>query len=234
MWGLCCPLVGPAGVDLFIRALELEPDWRAALATGIAEDSPLWRQLGRRYGAEPGPTTRRYVAGLQGGVEGFLERRPSGLRKSLLKAQRRAERLGVTFEIADQSEGGFERLLEVERRSWKGLRGVGIDREPMRSFYRDMSRRLLERGARRLAFARLEDEDVAYIFGGVFAATYRGLQFSFDARFPSLSLGNLSQLEEVRRLSAAGVGRYDLGSEVRYKRKWGEEVVETGSLVIRR
>ncbi len=77
-------------------------------------------------------------------------------------------------------------------------------------------------------------EDVAYIFGGVFGDTYRGLQFSFDARFSSLSLGNLCQLEEVRRLVEAGVRRYDLGSEVRYKRNWGEEVVETTSLIVTR
>ena len=83
-------------------------------------------------------------------------------------------------------------------------------------------------------FARLEGEDVAYIFGAVFGDTYRGLQFSFDSRFSSLSLGNLCQLEEVRRLIESGLRRYDLGSEVRYKRNWGEEVVETACLIARR
>jgi CelD/BcsL family acetyltransferase involved in cellulose biosynthesis len=240
-WGLCCPLVGAvpeAAVELFVHALERERGWSAALATGIWESSPPWRllsrTLARRYTVERGPTTRRYVACLADGVAGFLERRPASLRKNLERASRRAERAGLTFEVKDRGAESFERVLAIERRSWKGVHGVGIDREPMRSFYRNIDRRLLDADRRRLLFARLEGEDVAYIFGGVFSDTYRGLQFSFDSRFSSLSLGNLCQLEEVRRLVESGVRRYDLGSEVRYKQRWGEEVVETGSLVIRR
>ena len=239
-WGLCCPLVGEpeAAVELFLETLEREGGWRGALATGVALSSPLWRilvrALTRRYAVERGPTARRYVANLEDGLDGFLARRPAGLRRNLEKAQRRAEGWGLTFEARDGGEASFERVLAVERRSWKGRNGVGIDGEPMRSFYQDMNRRLLERGRRRLMFARLEGEDVAYIFGGLFVDTFRGLQFSFDSRFSSLSLGNLCQLEEVRRLVESGVRRYDLGSEVSYKQKWGEEVIETASLVIRR
>jgi CelD/BcsL family acetyltransferase involved in cellulose biosynthesis len=227
-----------SAVELFLGALEREGEWSAVLATGLAEASPLWKKLGRalarRYGVERGPTTRRYVAHLQDGLDGFLARRPAGLRRNLEKAHRRGERSGLTFEVRDRGDQSFERLLAVERRSWKGRNGVGIDREPMRSFYQDMNRRLLERGQRRLMFAQLEGEDVAYIFGGLFVDTYRGLQFSFDSRFASLSPGNLCQLEEVRRLVESGVRRYDLGSEVRYKQKWGEEVVETACLIARR
>ncbi len=241
MWGLSCPLVGrdpEASIELFCRVLERDPEWRACLATGLGETSSPWKALGRalsrRYGLERGPTTRRYVARLDDGVEGFLSRRSAGLRKNLEKAERRAARLGLTFEVRDGGSSFFERILAVERRSWKGLRGVGIDREPMRSFYRDMNKRLLERGRRRLAFASLDGKDVAYIFGAVFGDTYRGLQFSFDGRLSSMSLGNLCQLEEVRRLVQSGVRRYDLGSEVRYKQKWGEEVLETAALIVTR
>lgn len=240
-WGLCCPLVGPdpeAAIELFLAALERERDWSAALVTGLGESSSVWKRLGRslarRYATDRGPTTRRYVACLSDGLEGFLAQRPAGLRRNLEKASRRAERAGLTFEARDGGQASFERILAIERRSWKGLHGVGIDREPMRSFYRDMNRRLLRRGSRRLMFARLEGEDVAYIFGGLFSDTYRGLQFSFDARFSSLSPGNLCQLAEVKRLVESGVRRYDLGSEVRYKQKWGEEVVETASLIVTR
>jgi hypothetical protein len=245
-WGLCCPLVGPdpeAAVELFLGTLEREPEWSAALATGLSESSSLWKKLGRalarRYDVDRGPTTRRYVAHLEDGLDGFLRRRPAGLRRNLERASRRAQRRGLTFEVRDreestEAEASFERILAIERRSWKGLHGVGIDREPMRSFYRDMNRRLLDRERRRLMFAQIEGEDVAYIFGGLLGDTYRGLQFSFDARLSSLSLGNLCQLEEVRRLGESGVRRYDLGAEVRYKKKWGEEVVETASLVARR
>ncbi|MGH9318585.1 MAG: GNAT family N-acetyltransferase [Vicinamibacteria bacterium] len=245
MWGLCCPLVGgepEETVELFLQVLERESDWDAALVTGLSEASPLWRRLlpalARRYAVDRGPMTRRYVANLEDGVEGFLRRRSPGFRRNLERAARRARRMGLTFEVADavreRPRESFERILDVERRSWKGVAGTGIEDEPMRSFYGDMNHRLLGRDRRRLMFARLEGKDVAYIFGAVFADGYRGLQFSFDSRLSSLSLGNLCQIEEIRRLTELGVRGYDLGSEVRYKRRWGEKVVQTASLVIHR
>jgi CelD/BcsL family acetyltransferase involved in cellulose biosynthesis len=243
-WGLPCPLIGDdpvAVVELLLRALAEEASWETALVTGLSDATPLWRSLlpglARRYTLAIGPTTRRYVADLRDGIDGFLERRSAGFRRSLARAMRRGRRLGLRFEVADDAaEDGddrFERLLAIERRSWKGLLGVGIDREPMRSFYRDMNRRLLDRGCRRLLFARLEEADVAYIFGGVFGDTYRGLQFSFAAERSSLSLGNLCQIEEIRRLTEAGFLRYDLGTEVPYKKRWGE-VAPTRSVFVRR
>jgi hypothetical protein len=242
MWGLPCPLVGSdpeAAAELLLGVLEKEDRWGAALVTGVLESSPLRslliRALGRRFEVGFGPATRRYVARLDAGLEGFLRHRSSGFRRNMDKAERAARRLGVVFELAENDRDvSFERLLAVERRSWKGIRGVSIENEPMQSFYRDMNRRLSSRKQRRLTFARLDGEDVAYILGGVFANTYRGLQFSFDARFRSLSLGNLCQIEEIRRLSEAGIERYDLGSEVRYKKRWGEEVVASTAIVVHR
>ena len=102
----------------------------------------------------------------------------------------------------------------------------------MGSFYREMNRRLVDRGARRLLFATLDGADVAYIFGGLFGDTYRGLQFSFDHRYADLSLGNLCQLEQIRRLCNEGVPNYDLGTEVRYKKRWGDRVFTTSSLFV--
>lgn len=215
-----------------------DASWNVALITGLRETSRLFRalvpELGRRFALSRGPVTRRYAAELEGGVEGFLRRRSSGFRKNLRKAERQSRARGVRFEIADyDEESSFERMLAVERKSWKGRRGVGIDTEPMCGFYREMNERLVERGWRRLVFATLEGEDVAYIFGGVFGDTYRGLQFSFDDRFGDLSLGNLCQLEEMRRLAAEGIQTYDLGTEVAYKKRWGDRIFSTSSLLVR-
>jgi hypothetical protein len=239
-WCLPCPLVGAdpdAAVELLLRALELEDGVDGALVTGLFPGSSLWKSLlpalGRRFNVSAGPATRRYVADLGDGIGGFLKRRSPGFRRSLEKAERRARRAAVGFETAND-DASFERILAVERRSWKGRRAAGIDGEPMCSFYRDMHGRLAKSGRSRLTFARIDGEDVAYIFGGVFGDTYRGLQFSFDDRFAALSLGNLCQLEEIRRLSEEGIRRYDLGTEVSYKKRWGEEVVTTLSLVVRR
>ncbi len=241
MWGLPCPLVGADAepvVELFLQACGTT-QWSVALVTGLVMGSRLSQTLasaaGRRFQIHRGPVTRRYIADLSRGVEEFLKRRSSGFRANLVKAERRAQQRGIRFEVADRedAESSFARVLGVERKSWKGLRQVGIDREPMLSFYRDINRRLVARGLRRLIFARDEGEDVAYILGGVLGDSYRGLQFSFDQRYAELSLGNLCQLAEIRRLETDAIARYDLGTEVQYKKRWGDEVFATMSLVLR-
>ena len=244
MWALPSPLVGaePEALSQFLlEALGSDPGWGAAFLTGLHERSTLWKKLvpslSRRYELSRGPVTRRYAVDLTDGVDGFLRNRSSGFRKNLRKAERRARQVELRFEIADDcapedADASFDRLLAIERRSWKGRRGVGIDTDPMCAFYRDMNRRLVERGARRLVFATLDGNDAAYIFGGVLGKTYRGLQFSFDDTYAEHSLGNLCQLEEIRRLSDDGVELYDLGTEVPYKKRWGDRVFSTSCLVV--
>ena len=244
MWALPSPLVGAEPEELsqfLLEALGSDSGWDAAFLTGLHERSAIWKNvvpaLSRRYQLSRGPITRRYAVDLTGGVEAFLRNRSPGFRKNLRKAERRARQVGLRFEIADDcapedADASFDRLLAVERRSWKGRRGVGIDTNPMYAFYRSMNRRLVERRARRLLFATIEGNDAAYIFGGLLGKTYRGLQFSFDDRYAGHSLGNLCQLEEIRRLSDEGVESYDLGTEVPYKKRWGDRVFTTSCLVV--
>lgn len=244
MWALPSPLVGPDPdevSDTFLSALGADRQWSAVLLTGIAEGSMVWRkllpELTQRYRLARGPVTRRWVVDLSGGVDGFLSKRSSGFRKNLQKAERRARRFDLAFEVAEstspeEADESFDRLLAIERRSWKGRHGVGIDTEPMCAFYRDMNRRLVERGARRLLFATFDGRDAAYIFGGILGKTYRGLQFSFDERYRRLSLGNLCQLEEIRRLCQQSIELYDLGTEVAYKKRWGDRVFTTSCVVV--
>ena len=244
MWALPSPLIGAAPSELtefFLRTLDADNGWNAAVLTGLNESSALWKKLlptlSKRYVLSRGPITRRYAVDLTEGIDGFLRHRSAGFRRNIRKAERRARHRQLEFEIADTCAGedadaSFDRLLAIERRSWKGRRGVGIDTEPMCSFYRDMNRRLVERGARRLVFAIMEGDDAAYIFGGVFGTTYRGLQFSFDDRYRAHSLGNLCQLEEIRRLGGEGLELYDLGTAVPYKKRWGDCVFATSCVVV--
>jgi protein-arginine kinase len=61
------------------------------------------------------------------------------------------------------------------------------------------------------------------MLGGVFAGTFRGLQFSHVDSHAAYSLGNLSHVRMVELLEAeGGIGWYDLGSEMEYKKRWAE------------
>lgn len=242
-WGLAAPLVGRDPVMLageVAAVLAERRDWQLAILSGLAAGGPQRRALESalpaRWERRRGTPTIRHVASLEGGVDGFLARRSRELRKSLRKSLRAAADAGVTFEAVRVGQAGaaalYERIQAVEARSWKSREGVGIAAGPMRAFYEHMLPRLCAQGQQRTLFARLGDRDVGYILGAVFAGEYRGLQFSYDDDHARLGLGGLLQLEQIEELCGEGVARYDLGTEMDYKRRWAEEIVETEMLVI--
>ena len=97
---------------------------------------------------------------------------------------------------------------------------------PAREFYADMIRRLAAQGTARVMFARHEDQDIGFIFGGMLGPCYRGQQFSYDAAWKDLSIGNLLQVEQIRWLCEEGAVRYDMGTAsgepMAYKLHWTE------------
>ena len=243
-WGLAAPIVGrdvDALVEEIVAVLATRREWQLAILSGLTASGPQRRALDRllpvRWERRRGTPTVRHVASLDGGIDAFLARRSRELRKSLRKSQRAAAAAGVTFEeVRTSSEAEatalYGRILAVEARSWKARDGVGITSGPMRSFYGQMLPRLCAHGQQRTWFARARDRDVGYILGAVFEAEYRGLQFSYDDELAELGIGVLLQYHQIAALCDERVARYDLGTEMDYKRRWAEEIMETEMLVL--
>jgi hypothetical protein len=242
-WGLAAPLIGRdpvALVEELVPMLANRRDWQLVIMSGHTVAGPQRRALDAtlppRWERRRGQPTIRHVASLEGGLDGFLSRRSREFRKSLRKAERTAASAGLTFEAVragpGQGAGLYERIQAVEQHSWKSHDNVGIAQGPMRAFYAAMLPRLCELGQQRTIFARLGDRDVGYILGAVMAGEYRGLQFSYADDVAHLDVGNLMQLRQIGELCADGVGRYDLGTEMDYKRRWAEELMETEMLVL--
>lgn len=249
MWGLACPFVGPdpeALVADFWKDARLRlAAGEALLLSGVAVGSKLHQALreaprasaraGGRLRVQELYPCRRYAASLEGGLDGFLSRRSRKLRANLRRSQRMADAEGVEFEEMPHRADPhalYGRILATEALSWKSAEGAGISVGEMRRFYDLMIPRMLARGALRGLFARKDGQDVGYLLGGVFHDTFRGLQFSYDARLAHLSLGSLMQVEMVSRLEGHGLAWYDLGSEVEYKKQWGEAGLETLMFVV--
>lgn len=244
MWGLACPLIGrdgaPLAADFANLCRERAGDWDVVLLSGLAPGSPLslWliEQLAPRYELRLGPRVVRHVAELDGSVDGFLGRRSRNFRRALRRSLRDAEAAGIAFEPVRATDAAtalaaYERIVAVESRSWKGRVGVGIDNGTMHGFYRDMLPRLVTHDRLRVMFARHHDRDIGYILGAVFLGTYRGLQFSFDVEHRALALGNLCQYRQIVALCREGVTRYDLGTDMDYKRRWSDTTHDTISLI---
>jgi len=247
MWGLACPLVGPDPRRLAreaVRALtERRADWDALWLGGVVRDSPMFRALVQRLapitgptGLRLGPTAMRWTASLEGGWDGWLSRRSGKFRKTLRRALERAGEAGLELELhrapgVEEARRLYERILAVEARSWKGMEGSGFIAGGMRVFYHEMVPRLAAAGGLRVALGRIGGQDVSFVFGGVFAGTFRGLQVSFDDAHRELALGNVMQATMIRALTEEGVTLYDLGSDMEYKARWAEIPRETITLV---
>jgi len=242
-WGLAAPLIGRdpvALVEEVVPLLVARRDWQLAILAGLTADGPqrtaLEHALPARWERRRGTPTIRHVASLEGGIDGFLSRRSRELRKSLRKSLRAAADAGITFvdvrAPASEAAALYERIQEVEARCWKAGEGVGISTGPMRAFYSLMLPRLCECQQQRTMFARAGDRDIGYILGAVFQGEYRGLQFSYDDTYGKLGLGGLLQYHQVLALCSEGIARYDLGTEMDYKRRWAEDTMETEMLVL--
>ena len=246
LWGLGCPIVGEEVGALsasVARVFASRTDWDVAVISGLFVESrlvvQLQRALGELFRVSRGPTVVRCVSDLRGGLSAFLGRRSNALCRSIKKSIRRSQELGVTFERCP-TDGAydwidlFERMMAVEQRSWKGRQGVGVHIGPIREFYRLILLRLLRNRSQRILFARYREQDVAYIFGGVCGRRYRGLQFSYDDAYRSLSLGNLCQYYQISDLCKEGIWQYDLGTWMEYKQHWAELAVESTTLMVTR
>lgn len=244
-WGLASPLVGPQPVALARAAAaalqEVRGTWSALFLSGLTRGGPLFTALvhafGRRHRMGIGQPAVRVLADLQGGVDGFLGRRARTFRKALRQEVRAAageltlERHAPTD--VDAALALFGRAMAVEATSWKGVAGHGVHDGAMRAFYADMVPRLTRQGALRLTLVRRDGADVGYCLGGVRGDVYRGLQISFAAELRHLAPGKLMHLHTIEGLVAEGVRWYDLGTDMPYKRAWGETLVETVPLVVR-
>jgi CelD/BcsL family acetyltransferase involved in cellulose biosynthesis len=240
---LASPLVGAdaaALVDEVVPVLAARRDWQLAILAGLTTNGPqrtaLDAALPARWERRRGQPTVRHVASLDGGIDGFLSRRSRELRKSLRKSLRAAAEQGLSFESVRATQGAaaqlYERIQAIEQHSWKAQEGVGISAGPMRGFYAAMLPRLCELGQQRTIFARQGDRDIGYILGAVMGGEYRGLQFSYADDHGKLGIGGLLQYQQVVELCGEGVARYDLGTEMDYKRRWAEDIMETEMLVL--
>ena len=238
-WNFGCPLLGEGAVErlaeLDARARGRAGDaFRGIVISGLRPRGRMVRRLRRVFGDRlvrgPGDNVQ-CSASLAGGLDGYLSRRTAHERKNLRRESRRAMDRGVDFErVCPQSPGEarrvYARMTALERRSWKGLGHCGMTEPGVDAFYSGMLEWLSHTGEARVVFARHQDRDIGFIFGGMAGRIYRGQQFSFDNDWKTHSIGNLLQLEQIAWLCEEGAERYDMGPSrgpsMAYKRRWTE------------
>ncbi len=241
VWGYARPVVGPgidSGIDLLDQVLQ---DHRhhvlAVVLTGVDGTGRFAARLVERFGhrlvATSEPVGRR-IADLSEGPDAYMARRARSFRRNARQAQRRAEDSGVSFEwISGGGAEVVERAMRTEALSWKGQQGSGLADVEFARFYREIATGLAPTARLRAGFARRDGRDIGYILGARRRVSYRGLQLAYAEEARSLSIGNLLQLGQIRRLAHEGVTRYDLGQDIAYKAAWSDYLSVTDTMVLR-
>lgn len=245
-WQLSCPIIG-AQPHLIARDIHLllreQSDWDTVFFSGLAKNGPQWIALINELSEHfpmylIGVSAGRCIASLQDGQDGYLSRRSKSFRKNLRNAQRRAKPMDLQWEYWDkpidrqQTEALYNRVLQIENKSWKGMMDSGLTSDEMRQFYHQMIHMLGPSGNLRLLFVYIDGKEAGYVLGGMMGPLYRGLQFSFDDQYAAISLGNLLQWKQINLLIDQGEQWYDLGTDVPYKHRWAEINFQTHALAI--
>ena len=250
-WVFGCPLLGNSALDLLAEALdsfarEYAPAFPDIVISGIRPESrgahDLLCRFDRAFTFFHHSHSIQCAASLRGGLDGFLSRRSANHRAKLRKAARQAEECGISYErhspaSAEEAAQIYRRMLLVEKSSWKGIGQCGMAESPAKEFYDALIGRLAATTDARIIFARHEEKDIGFIFGGMAGAIYRGQQFSYDEAWKNWSIGNLLQLEKVTWLCEEDAERYDMGPIVgprmSYKRHWTEKNMEIQTWLLR-
>lgn len=249
-WLFGTTLLGPESEDLLAEAMaelavEYSPCLTVVYLSGLGKDAcfaDLARRFRKRCFFHLHNESVQCMASLAGGLDGFLSRRTAHHRAKIRRARRKAGAEGIVFERARPENPAkaielYQRMLNVEEKSWKGIGHCGMTEEAPRQFYANLLRRTSKTDSARIIIANRDGMDVGFIFGSLGGGIYRGQQFSYDLDFASLSLGHALQFEMISWLCEEGIDRYDLGPcsgpGMQYKCHWIDEVrhIRTWALV---
>ena len=239
VWGFATPFIGldPEALLDDISRLVRRLDFYALSVSGLDPSGALFDQVQQLGPAGFTDTADRCVADLSDGFDAWISRRSSRFRRSLRAAANRGKAAGIQLDcVRPLNEGevnaSFERLLAVEKTSWKTDVHSGLVDTKLGEFTRAMAVRFAQIGALRLQFARLDGTDIGYVIGARLGDRYRGFQHSFDQRHPELSIGKWLQFHAISTLAAEGVATYDMGMHMEYKESYTDRIESTVTAII--
>jgi hypothetical protein len=242
-WGFASPHVGEkqcVGVHLLQDIMKRVRDWNCVFLAGVGLAAAQLTKLSlqNKFDVVVKEGTHCQISSLEGGVEAFLSRRSPSFRRSIRKAQRDADNVGLQFEHFQGEQdcaAWYQRIQDIEANTWKAREGKSIFANPRyEAFYGEAMSRAASDGRLRSVIAVLSGLDVGYIVGGVMENTYRGFQIGYADDFHTLSVGNLCQMAQIKTLCEEGITEYDLGMVIDYKSRWGEKMLSLYHVIIYR
>jgi CelD/BcsL family acetyltransferase involved in cellulose biosynthesis len=154
------------------------------------------------------------IANLDGGFDAYLQRLSANTRQQARRQLREAEKEGVKFELASETnmEQMFDELVQLHQSRWAAEGKPGcFAAQRFTSFHRSLAREWVPSGRAVLARLSLADEPVAVLYGFVNRSKFEfyqsGIKTTASGRLRSP--GNLAHLKLMSRMSDGGVDTYD-------------------------
>jgi CelD/BcsL family acetyltransferase involved in cellulose biosynthesis len=203
--------------------------WHAIRLHPLGADSPFL-ELTALEASHRGLAVRRRrvlenaVIDTGGGWERFFKSLTGDFRRTLRRRGEYFSTLGdAVFERIDGMEtaGMFERLMAVERRSWKWRKGVSLNSAAYGDFYVSFARAAAARGWLRTWVLSLKGEDVAYELCVCFDGELHCLKKSYDARYADAFPGGLLERHIYEAAFSEGLRRiHTLWGDEAHKLLW--------------
>ena len=210
--------------------LQDSSSWDALRLHPIPSRSPLlelFRQEAFRRGCEVHQRTASGDAVIRPPArwDAYFRSLSPNFRRSLRRAAHSLQELGtLKYERLSPAadRGFFDRLLDVERRSWKWTKGVSLNSAAYGSFYRDLAVLADQRGLLRLWMLSLEGKDIAFDLSVLFAHGLHCLKVGYDQDYWKSFPGGLLKERLLRESFDEGVRSvHMLWGEMDYKQRWG-------------
>ena len=230
-WKFGCPLLGPQAVELLCSVLT---DVRRLIGDrllqfevpGIFPGDPLLPEIQSQFKAIGHQRQDSHAAALiDNDINAWNSRRSPGYRRFLKRALRTASDEGIRMERLTPASyhkawNAFNRMLAVEKKSWKGRGSTGLFDLP--AFCQDLLCQYAEAGNAMVIFATRNGEDVGFCFGGYSDGVYRGQQTSYSEQVRNFSVGHLMHYETARWLCERKARLHHFGPiqpKMNYKRR---------------
>ncbi len=118
------------------------------------------------------------------------------------------------YSSLDQLPGGFDTLLDIERRSWKWTKGVSLNSALFKGFYRKVAQNLGGTGFLIVHILEMQGRPIAYNYAVQFGNKIWGLRMIYDAASRNRAPGKILLYHLLKIAHQSGITAIDFG--------WGE------------
>ena len=204
---------------------------------GSAESAKILNQLrqGKLLSATTATSKCPYLS-LDATWQNYHASLPRKFRKNINRSRRLLEQTAPvamdTVTSWPELDTALRTYRDIERRSWKTKKELGIGRDSHYfGFYRELARRFGRNGEFVMRFLKLGDDAIAGTFGLIFNRVFYSIMITHDQSHNRASPGTLLESLELEQCFNEELTEYDfLGGFLKNKLRWTTTVRDTQNL----